>query len=58
MASAASTGQAFDPLDMNNYNLDRLPDIKGGKWSDRFKFAGMPLAIFSICTMPWAGACQ
>ena len=40
--------QAFDPLDMNNYKVEKLPKMqKSGfeKWMARL---GMPLAILSF----------
>ena len=35
--------QPFDPLDVSNYSLEKLPDIKGSVWMDRVKFIGLPL---------------
>lgn len=47
----------FDPLDMRNYSLDKLPELKGGKWSARIKLVGMPIGIFFFCyyMLYWCG---
>ncbi len=58
-----STNQAqavqpeFDPLDMKNYSLDKLPELKGGKWSARFKLVGTPLGVFFFLyyVLLWCG---
>ncbi len=47
MSQAVKTlDKSFDPLDMRNYSLEKLPEMKGGVWMDRVKFIGVPLAIF------------
>lgn len=46
MSQARTMAPAFDPLDMRNYTLERLPEMKGGVWMERVKFAGVPLAVF------------
>ena len=42
---AARAERAFDPLDLRNYSLERLPDIKAGVWMERLKLVGVPLAV-------------
>lgn len=56
MSQAAST-KAFDPLDISNYSLEKLPDIKGSVWMDRIKYAGLPLGIISFLYfyLQWCG---
>ena len=46
MSQVFTPPNSFDPLDMRNYMLEKLPEMKGGVWADRVKFAGVPLAIF------------
>lgn len=36
----------FDPLDMKNYSLEKLPNIKGGQIMEKIKLVGVPLAVF------------
>lgn len=38
----------FDPLDMSNYSLEKLPDIKGGPIMEKIKLVGVPLAVLSF----------
>ncbi len=38
--------QGFDPLDMNNYSLEKFKEIKSGKFMHYMKMIGVPLAIF------------
>ena len=42
---------------MRNYTLEKLPEMKGGVWMDRVKFAGVPLAIFFFLyfDLRWCG---
>lgn len=49
--------QPFDPLDVSNYSLEKLPDIKGSVWMDRVKFIGLPLGIFLFLYfyLQWCG---
>lgn len=57
MSQTSSSSSGFDPLDMNNYSLEKLPDIKGGVWMDRIKFIGIPLGVLSFLyfTFQWCG---
>ena len=36
----------FDPLDMNNYSLEKFKEIKSGRFMGYMKLVGVPLAIF------------
>lgn len=38
----------FDPLDMRNYSLEKLKEIKSGPLMKKFKLVGVPLALFSF----------
>ncbi len=51
---------AFDPLDMRNYSLERLAEIKGGRVMEYVKFAGVPLAVFLFCffQFKWCGVIE
>ena len=44
MDSKESPG--FDPLDMNNYSLEKFKEIRSGKVMHYMKLAGVPLAVF------------
>ena len=48
-----STGQAFDPLDMNNYRADRLPKMKKSKFETWMARLGGPLAIIVFVWICW-----
>lgn len=47
----------FDPLDLRNYALEKLPNIHGGVWMDRIKLVGVPLGIFAFLYfhLQWCG---
>ena len=51
---------AFDPLDLRNYSLEKLPQIKGGAWMERFKFVGVPIGIllFLYFDLRWCGTIE
>lgn len=57
MSQVFTPPKSFDPLDMRNYTLEKLPEMKGGMWADRVKFAGVPLAIFFFLyfDLHWCG---
>ena len=57
MSQVQTPSQGFDPLDMRNYTLEKLPEMGGGVWMDRVKFAGVPLAIFFFLyfDLRWCG---
>lgn len=44
--SPSAATPPFDPLDMRNYGLEKLQEIKAGPWMERAKFIGVPLALF------------
>ena len=48
---------AFDPLDMRNYSLEKLPEMKSGKLGDIIKIIGVPLAVFLFLyfELRWCG---
>ena len=50
----------FDPLDMRNYSLEKLPEMKGGKILDFLKLIGVPLAILSFLyfDLRWCGTIE
>lgn len=50
----------FDPLDLRNYSLEKLPVIKGGILAERVKFMGVPLALALFCyfQFQWCGSIQ
>jgi anion transporter len=58
-AAVAPAGAAppFNPLDMRNYGLEKLKEIKAGPWMARAKLAGVPLAIlaFLFFHLQWCG---
>ena len=35
MSQVFTPPKSFDPLDMRNYTLEKLPEMKGGMWADR-----------------------
>lgn len=41
---------AFDPLDMRNYTLEKLPTLPAGPIMQAIKKAGVPLAVLFFCT--------
>lgn len=56
--STVTSGSAgLDPLDMRNYGLEKLKDIKAGAWMERAKLIGVPLAIliFLYFQLRWCG---
>ena len=55
--NAAATAPPFDPLDMRNYGLEKLQEIKAGPWMERAKIIGVPLAIFLFLFfhLQWCG---
>lgn len=55
--SAAAATPPFDPLDMRNYGLEKLQEIKAGPWMERAKLIGVPLAIalFLVFHFQWCG---
>ncbi len=47
-ASPQTNEQPYDPLDMRNYGLEKLKDIKAGPWMTRARLIGVPLAILAF----------
>jgi solute carrier family 13 (sodium-dependent dicarboxylate transporter), member 2/3/5 len=47
----------FDPLDMRNYALEKLPEMKAGRLLEAFKVVGVPLAVivFLYFHLKWCG---
>jgi anion transporter len=47
----------FDPLDMRNYALEKLPEMKAGRFLEMFKVVGVPLAVivFLYFHLRWCG---
>jgi sodium-dependent dicarboxylate transporter 2/3/5 len=47
----------FDPLDMKNYALEKLPEMKAGRLLETFKIVGVPLAllVFLYFHLKWCG---
>ena len=47
----------FDPLDMKNYALEKLPEMKAGRLLEMFKVVGVPLAVivFLYFHLKWCG---
>ncbi len=47
----------FDPLDMKNYSLEKLPVMKAGRLLEMFKVIGVPLAllVFLYFHLQWCG---
>ena len=47
----------FDPLDMRNYALEKLPEMKAGRLLEMFKVVGVPLAVlvFLYFHLKWCG---
>ena len=50
----------FDPLDMRNYSLEKLPEMKGGKILEFLKLIGLPLGILSFFFfyLRWCGTIE
>ena len=53
----ATVSLKFDPLDMKNYSIEKLQEIKSGKWMSQAKFIGVPVAIlaFLFFHLQWCG---
>lgn len=47
----------FDPLDLRNYSLEKLKEIKPGRLMESLKFYGVPIAIavFFFFHLKWCG---
>lgn len=43
----------FDPLDMNNYRIERLPTLKKSTFERWMSIIGIPLAIFAFVYIYW-----
>ena len=55
--AGAGAAPPFDPLDMRNYGLEKLHDIKAGPWTERAKRVGVPLSVglFLFFHLQWCG---
>ncbi len=53
----AEAAVPFDPLDMKNYALEKLPEMKAGRLLETFKIIGVPLAllVFLYFHLRWCG---
>ena len=40
---------SFDPLDMRNYTLEKLPSLPAGPFMEMIKKVGVPLAVLFFC---------
>ncbi len=45
MAEEQNTQQAYDPLDMNNYRIEKLPKMQKSGFEKILQRIGAPLAI-------------
>lgn len=50
----------LDPLDMKNYGIGNLKEMKAGPWMERIKFIGVPLGIllFLYFELRWCGSIE
>ena len=59
MAKSKDTDETvpLDPLDMKNYALEKLPEMKAGRLLEMFKVIGVPLAVivFLYFHLKWCG---
>ncbi|WP_207260200.1 SLC13 family permease [Desulfovibrio sp. Huiquan2017] len=44
-----SDSVSFDPLDMRNYTLEKLPTLPAGPLMEKIKMVGVPLAVLFFC---------
>ncbi|MBQ5409143.1 MAG: anion permease, partial [Muribaculaceae bacterium] len=51
--AAATTTKAFDPLDMNNYKLEKLPKMQKSGFEKILQRIGGPLAILAFVFFYW-----
>ena len=51
--AAATTTKAFDPLDMNNYKLEKLPKMRKSGFEKILQRIGGPLAILAFVFFYW-----
>lgn len=56
-SKGSEAAAAFDPLDMKNYALAKLPKMEVGRWMEWFKLVGLPLAVlvFLYFHLRWCG---
>jgi anion transporter len=57
MSAVPAAKPAFDPLDLKNYALEKLPELPAGVWSKRLKLIGVPIAllVFLYFHLQWCG---
>ena len=53
MAEEQTTPQAFDPLDMNNYRIEKLPKMQKSGFEKILQRIGAPLAIIVFIAVYW-----
>ena len=55
--AAMPKAASFDLLDMRNYGIEKLKEIKAGAWMQRAKFIGVPLGVlaFLYFHLHWCG---
>lgn len=53
MAEEQTAQQAFDPLDMNNYRIEKLPKMQKSGFEKLLQRIGAPLAILAFIVIYW-----
>ncbi len=53
MAEEQTAQQAFDPLDMNNYRIEKLPKMQKSGFEKILQRIGAPLAILAFIVIYW-----
>ena len=53
MAEEQNTQQAFDPLDMTNYRIEKLPKMQKSGFEKILQRIGAPLAILAFIVLYW-----
>ena len=53
MAEEQNTQQAYDPLDMNNYRIEKLPKMQKSGFEKILQRIGAPLAILAFVILYW-----
>ena len=53
MAEEQNAQQAFDPLDMNNYRIEKLPKMQKSGFEKILQRIGAPLAILAFVILYW-----
>ena len=53
MTDETKKPEAFDPLDMNNYKVEKLPKMQKSSFEKWMAIAGGPLAILAFILFNW-----